>query len=132
VAPCIRTHPTLPPTRSQNQPLHHRAQLEPEHTLQLQPGERVLSVKWQNLASEAPLEPSRTAGALLTTRRLLLVAGDLRVLAEVATAAGGAGGVPHAVTSFVWAGPALLYMTAGGQVGCLCMCRVWVRCAVGI
>ncbi len=95
---------------------NHPPQLEPEHTLQLQPGERAVSVSWQNLATEPPLEPSRCAAALLTTRRLLLVAGDLRVLAEVASAGEGAAGVPHAITSFVWAGPALLYMTAGGQV----------------
>lgn len=92
-------------------------QLEPEHTLQLLPGERCLSAAWQNLAPEPPLEPHRTAAALLTTRRLLLVSGDLRVLAEVPTAPeGGVSGVPHAVTSFVWAGPALLYMTTSGQV----------------
>lgn len=55
------------------------------------------------------------AAALLTTRRLLLVAGNLRLVAAV-DATGGALGVAHAVTSMVWAGPALLYITAGGQV----------------
>lgn len=93
-------------------------QLRPEYTLQLQPNERALAVSWQNLSTGPPLEPQRTAAALLTTRRLLLVGGDLRVVAQVPAAAadGCGGGVPHAITSFVWAGPALLYMTAAGQV----------------
>ena len=95
-------------------------ELQPEHTLELQPGERALSVAWQNLEARVPLEPARTAAALLTTRRLLIVAGDLRVIAEApaAGAAGAAGcaGAPHAVTSFAWAGPALLFCTAAGQV----------------
>jgi hypothetical protein len=88
-----------------------------EHSLQLQPDERLLCVSWQNLGSGTPLEPQQVAGALLTTQRLLLVTGDLQVLASV-DSRGDSVGVPHPITSFVWAGPALLYMTAAGQVSC--------------
>ena len=114
-APCHQRNGLRP--RARPRPKPPPPQLEPEHTLQLLPGERCLSAAWQNLTPEPPLEPHRTAAALLTTRRLMLVAGDLSVLAEVPTSPeGGGAGVPHPVTSFVWAGPALLYMTAAGQV----------------
>jgi hypothetical protein len=48
-------------------------------------------------------------------QRLLLVSGDLTVLAAVDASCGSVG-ISSAITSFLWVGPALLYMTAGGQV----------------
>jgi hypothetical protein len=58
------------------------------------------------------------AAALLTTRRLMLVGGDLKLIAAI-DASCGASGVAHPISSVLWAGPALLYMTAGGQAGFL-------------
>ncbi len=98
--------------------LLHSLQVHPEHTLQLQSSERVISVSWQNLAqapSEVPQEPHQAAAAILTTQRLMIVSGDLTLLASVDASCGSLG-VPNSITSFVWAGPALLYMTAAGQV----------------
>jgi hypothetical protein len=86
-----------------------------EYSLQLLPDERVLHVAWQNLGTGPPLEPHRCAGAILTSHRLLLVTGDLGVVASVDARKGSAGAV-HPITSLLWVGPALLYMTAGGQV----------------
>lgn len=93
----------------------HKGSLWPEHTLQLLAGERVVSVSWQNLTKDVPAEPHMAAAAVLTTRRLLLASGRLRVIASVDAAAGSLG-VSHAITSCLWAGPALLFMTAAGQV----------------
>jgi hypothetical protein len=54
---------------------------------------------------------------LLRVQRLLLVSGDLTLLAAVDASCGSVG-ISAAITSFLWVGPALLYMTAGGQVRC--------------
>ncbi|WIA34203.1 hypothetical protein OEZ86_012559 [Tetradesmus obliquus] len=86
-----------------------------EHSLQLQPNERVVAVRWQELGQGPPLEPYHCAAAILTTQRLLLVSGDLTLLAAVDASCGSVG-LTSAITSFLWVGPALLYMTAGGQV----------------
>eukprot|EP00775_Hariotina_reticulata_P010067 gene10067-10222_t len=86
-----------------------------EHSLQLQRNERLLSVAWQNTSSSTPLEPHQCAAAILTTQRLMLVSGDLTLLAAVPASCGSVG-LSNAITSFLWVGPALLYMTAAGQV----------------
>ncbi|KAF6258699.1 hypothetical protein COO60DRAFT_1088483 [Scenedesmus sp. NREL 46B-D3] len=92
-----------------------KGQVAGEHSLQLQPNERVVSVSWQELGQAPPLEPCHCAAAILTTQRLLLVAGDLALLAAVDASCGSVG-LGSAITSILWVGPALLYMTAGGQV----------------
>lgn len=48
-------------------------------------------------------------------QRLLLVSGDLSVLASIDASCGSVG-LSHGITSLLWVGPALLYMTAAGQV----------------
>jgi hypothetical protein len=48
-------------------------------------------------------------------QRLLLVTGDLTVLASIDAACGSVG-LSNGITSLLWVGPALLYMTAAGQV----------------
>eukprot|EP00879_Flechtneria_rotunda_P017296 GHRR01018118.1.p1 GENE.GHRR01018118.1~~GHRR01018118.1.p1 ORF type:complete len:1217 (+),score=567.02 GHRR01018118.1:272-3922(+) len=93
----------------------HMGQVAGEHSLQLQYSERVVSVSWQNLSVKAPMEPQHCAAAILTTQRLMLVSGDLTILAAT-DASGGSVGLTHTITSYLWVGPALLYMTAAGQV----------------
>jgi hypothetical protein len=52
-------------------------------------------------------------------QRLLLVTGDLTVLASIDAACGSVG-LSNGITSLLWVGPALLYMTAAGQVSWPC------------
>lgn len=54
------------------------------------------------------------------TQRLLLVSGDLSVLASIDAGCGSVGLV-NAITSLLWVGPALLFMTAAGQVRLWCV-----------
>lgn len=91
-------------------------QVAAEHSLQLQRNERVVSISWQSMTQHEPLEPHQCAAAILTTQRLLLVSGDLTVLAAIDASCGSVG-LSSAITSYLWVGPALLYMTVGGQVG---------------
>jgi hypothetical protein len=63
-------------------------------------------------------------------QRLLLVSGDLSLLAATDAACGSVG-LGSAVTSVLWMGPALLYMTAAGQV-CVFVCMCRLRCGVGV
>eukprot|EP00878_Enallax_costatus_P005037 GHUV01005297.1.p1 GENE.GHUV01005297.1~~GHUV01005297.1.p1 ORF type:complete len:1446 (+),score=421.24 GHUV01005297.1:301-4638(+) len=86
-----------------------------QHSLQLQPNERVVSLSWQSMTQHEPLEPHQCAAAILTTQRLLLVSGDLTLLAAIDASCGSVG-LSNAITSYLWVGPALLYMTVGGQV----------------
>lgn len=44
-----------------------------EHSLQLQPLERVVTVQWQNTVQGAPLQPYQCAAAILTTQVCLWV-----------------------------------------------------------
>lgn len=183
-------------------------QVSAEHSLQLQPLERVVTVAWQNIQQGPPLEPYQAAAAILTTQvrlllqdvccqcdcwttacclaplpcrtsfppclctllswlacpkpsassllhltqdmwcsgparmlprpphtpdlfyllslshsppppcplqRLLLVSGDLSVLASIDASCGSVG-LASGISSLLWVGPALLYMTAAGQV----------------
>lgn len=88
----------------------------PVHELALRPAERLVSVAWQNLtATEVPLAPNMCAAAVLTSQRLLIVRGDLAPVASLDTATLSMG-LPHPITSLLWAGPALLFATAAGQV----------------
>lgn len=71
--------------------------------------------------SVAAAAATACAGAILTSQRLLLVKGDLTVLAcvDLATAALGGLAVPctgQPVSSLLWAGPMLLYTTPTGRV----------------
>lgn len=43
-------------------------QVTAEHSLQLQPMERVVTVAWQNTQQGPPLEPYQAAAAILTTQ----------------------------------------------------------------
>lgn len=43
-------------------------QVSAEHSLQLQPLERVVTVEWQNTQQGPPLEPYQAAAAILTTQ----------------------------------------------------------------
>lgn len=55
---------------------------------------------------------------IVALQRLLLVSGDLSVLASIDASCGSVG-LATGITSLLWVGPALLYMTAAGQVSCL-------------
>jgi hypothetical protein len=46
-------------------------QVTAEHSLQLQPLERIITVAWQNTQQGPPLEPHQAAAAILTTQVLL-------------------------------------------------------------
>jgi hypothetical protein len=46
----------------------HVLQVTAEHSLQLQPLERVVTVVWQNTQQGPPLEPYQCAAAILTTQ----------------------------------------------------------------
>jgi hypothetical protein len=48
-------------------------------------------------------------------QRLLLVTGDLSVVAAIDASCGSVG-LANGITSLLWVGPALLFMTAAGQV----------------
>lgn len=96
-------------------PATHHGKLHHVYEWPLLPGEKVLSVSWQQLTSEPPTEPNHCAAAVLTTQRLALLSGDLTLIASVSTGEHSLG-LTHPITSFIWAGPSLLYMTAAGQV----------------
>ena len=93
--------------------------------LALLPAERVIDVTWQHMALSArqhDASSTPTVGAVLTTRRLLIVAADdLQVLAHATTpaCADSPVGSPFPFHSCLWAGPCLLYSAAGGEVGAL-------------
>jgi hypothetical protein len=71
-------------------------------------------VSWQALQPELR-EPRSCAAAVLTSHRIMIVSGDLKVITEAA-AGGGALAAVHGITSMCWAGPALLYTTALGAL----------------
>jgi hypothetical protein len=76
------------------------------------PPARLPQVSWQALQPELR-EPRSCAAAVLTSHRIMIVSGDLKVITE-APAEGGALAAVHGITSMCWAGPALLYTTALG------------------
>lgn len=51
-------------------------QVTSEHSLQLQPMERVVTVAWQNTQQGQPLEPYQAAAAILTTQVCMLSLGE--------------------------------------------------------
>jgi len=63
----------------------------------------------------------------------MLVSGDLTLLAAVPATCGSVG-LSNAITSFLWVGPALLYMTAAGQVSGAALVMVipvhWNTCGI--
>jgi hypothetical protein len=71
-------------------------------------------VSWQALQPELR-EPRSCAAAVLTSHRIMIVSGDLKIITQ-APAEGGALAAVHGITSMCWAGPALLYTTALGAL----------------
>eukprot|EP00200_Dunaliella_tertiolecta_P010186 CAMPEP_0202370436 /NCGR_PEP_ID=MMETSP1127-20130417/2048_1 /ASSEMBLY_ACC=CAM_ASM_000462 /TAXON_ID=3047 /ORGANISM="Dunaliella tertiolecta, Strain CCMP1320" /LENGTH=2277 /DNA_ID=CAMNT_0048966385 /DNA_START=70 /DNA_END=6903 /DNA_ORIENTATION=+ len=86
--------------------------------LALQPGEVVLQVAWQPLVLAPTGKKARppSMGAVLTNQRVLLITSLLRLHAAVDLASSSRSAVTQPVTSMLWAGPALLVMTADGRV----------------
>lgn len=58
---------------------------------------------------------SHCLGAILTSQRVIMTDGQLRLLQSIATAERDATS-PHAITSMLWVGPALLMTHAAGRV----------------
>jgi hypothetical protein len=83
------------------------------YSLPLLANEKVLQVSWQALQQELK-EPRSCAAAVLTTHRIMIVSGDLKLITSAA-AGGGALAAVHGITSMCWAGPALLYATVLGE-----------------
>jgi hypothetical protein len=135
--------PDAPPDSSDDMALaQHLGSATATYSLQLQPNEKVLQVSWQGLQQELK-EPRSCAAAVLTTHRIMIVSGDLKLITS-APAGGGALAAVHGITSMCWAGPALLYATVLGEwlelvhcadAGIVCIACVLVqryRCGDGM
>ncbi|GAX73289.1 hypothetical protein CEUSTIGMA_g743.t1 [Chlamydomonas eustigma] len=97
----------------------HVGQLPRQAQARLSHGEKILQLAWQSLVTSpvVPTSPDDCVCAVLTSKRIMVLRGDLGLQTQVdivVTATGGPMACP--ATSILWFGPALLYLTAAGAV----------------
>eukprot|EP00798_Chlamydomonas_sp_ICE-L_P021106 gene21106-27994_t len=77
-------------------------------------GQHMGKVAWQSLSTYDPVLPGDAVGAVLTCQRIMMVTADLRLHVSVSIRHGSPSALSHPVTSLLWVGPVLLYLTASG------------------